>query len=118
MSSHHTLTAILASSDLDASTNFYARLGFNVHADYPPNYRILSDGRGAELHLTAMEKGWLKPERNPFGVYFYTEDVDALAGKFGRSVIHPPQNKPWGMYEFAVSDPDGTLVRVGRPTKK
>jgi len=118
MSSHHTLTAILASSNLDASTTFYARLGFTVHADYPPNYRILSDGRGAELHLTSMEKDWLKPERNPFGVYFYTEDVDELAAEFGRSVIHPPQNKPWGMYEFAVSDPDGTLIRVGKPTKK
>lgn len=24
-----------------------------------------------------------------------------------------PEEKPWGMYEFALSDPDGTLVRVG-----
>ena len=25
-----------------------------------------------------------------------------------------PSLKPWGCYEFAVSDPDGTLVRIGR----
>jgi hypothetical protein len=24
-----------------------------------------------------------------------------------------PQRKPWGTYEFAVSDPNGTLVRIG-----
>ena len=31
-------------------------------------------------------------------------------------IIEPgaPHLKPWGLYEFAVSDPDGTLVRVGR----
>jgi hypothetical protein len=26
----------------------------------------------------------------------------------------PPHMKPWGTYEFAVSDPSGTLVRIGR----
>lgn len=118
MSSDHRIVAILASSNIQESTSFYARLGFSMRSDYPPNYRILADSKGAELHLTAMEKGWLKPERNPFGVYFYSDDVDALAAKFGRSVVHPPQEKPWGMYEFAVSDPDGTLVRVGRPTAR
>jgi catechol 2,3-dioxygenase-like lactoylglutathione lyase family enzyme len=118
MSSHHTLIAILASSDLEASTNFYARLGFSVHADYPPHYRLLSDGRGAELHLTAIENGSLDPARNAFGVYFYTDDVDGLAAEFGGSVLYPPQNKPWGMYEFGVCDPDGTLVRVGRPAAR
>jgi hypothetical protein len=27
------------------------------------------------------------------------------------------EDKPWGMYEFALSDPDETLVRVGWPTR-
>jgi hypothetical protein len=26
-----------------------------------------------------------------------------------------PKDAPWGMYEFAMSDPDETLVRVGWP---
>jgi hypothetical protein len=26
-----------------------------------------------------------------------------------------PEHKPWEMYEFALSDPDGTLVRLGWP---
>ncbi len=34
----------------------------------------------------------------------------------GGRLIHPPEAKPWGMFEFAVSDPDETLVRVGWPT--
>jgi len=27
------------------------------------------------------------------------------------------EDTPWGMYEFAVSDPDETLVRVGWPSR-
>ena len=28
------------------------------------------------------------------------------------------EDKPWGMYEAAGSDPDETLVRIGWPTSK
>jgi len=41
------------------------------------------------------------------------EDVDALATRMGCRA----ENKPWGMYEFAVSDHDETLVRVGWPSR-
>jgi hypothetical protein len=27
-----------------------------------------------------------------------------------------PEDKPWGMIEFALSDPDETLVRIGWPS--
>ena len=27
-----------------------------------------------------------------------------------------PEDKPWGMYEFAITDPDQTLVHIGWPT--
>ncbi|MBU1375819.1 MAG: glyoxalase [Alphaproteobacteria bacterium] len=113
-----TLTAILPCNDLDKSQAFYARLGFTVdeggdHGDY----RILSDGRGGALHLNRAVEGWLIPGSNPFGLYLYVEGVDALADAFGPGLIHQPEDKPWGMYEFAVSDPDETLVRVGWPTR-
>ena len=64
-------------------------------------------------------EGWLVPGRNPFGLYLYTEHVDALAAEFRDEIIgeHAPEDKPWGMYEFALSDPDQTLVRVGWPTR-
>jgi hypothetical protein len=40
-------------------------------------------------------------------------DIDRLTAAFTRK----PEDKPWGMYEFALSDPDETLVRVGWPTR-
>jgi hypothetical protein len=78
---------------------------------------MLSNGHGAFLHLIKAEDGWLVPGKNPFGLYLYYEDVDALAAAMAPDVLGKgPQDKPWGTYEFAVSDPDQTLVRVGRPS--
>lgn len=108
------MIAILPCNDLEASQAFYGRLGFRRIAGRD-DYRILADGGGAELHLQAAEAGWLVPGRNPFGLYLYAEDVDALARGMSGDLLGPPEKKPWGMYEFAVSDPDETLVRVGRP---
>jgi catechol 2,3-dioxygenase-like lactoylglutathione lyase family enzyme len=119
------LTAILPCNDLDASEHFYNRLGFTRSASqWPPpgepdTYRLLSNGSGGYLHLTDAVEGWLVPGRNPFGLYLYLEDVDALAAEFQSEIIgkQAPEDKPWGMYEFALSDPDQTLVRVGWPTR-
>jgi hypothetical protein len=46
------------------------------------------------------------------------EDVDTWAKEFRDEILGKgPEEKPWGTYEFAVSDPDQTLVRVGWPTR-
>jgi predicted lactoylglutathione lyase len=119
----HSLTAIIPCNDLDASEAFYNRLGFfqdpesaNEHADY----RMLADAGGATVHLTTAVEGWVVPGRNPFGVYLYTDDVDGLAARVRDDIIgrdKAPEHKEWGMYEFALSDPDGVLVRVGWPSR-
>jgi hypothetical protein len=120
----HTLTAILPCNDLDASEAFYGRLGFTrpASARSAPgaldDYRMLSDGKGGAVHLTAAVEGWLIRGRNPFGLYLYTEEVDALAARFAGETLEKggPEHKPWGMYEFSLSDPDETLVRIGWPS--
>ncbi|GIL38044.1 VOC family protein [Roseiterribacter gracilis] len=119
----HGLVAILPCNDLDASEAFYNRLGFS-RGERPADgeedtYRILSDGKGGALHLTDAVEGWLVPGRNPFGLYLYTVEVDQLAARFVGETVerHGPEDKPWGMYEFSLSDPDQTLVRVGCPIR-
>ena len=67
------------------------------------------------MHLTEAVEGWLKPGSNPFGLYLYTEEVDRLAAEFHNDLAgEAPGHKEWGMCEFALNGPDGTLVRVGR----
>jgi catechol 2,3-dioxygenase-like lactoylglutathione lyase family enzyme len=110
MELQHRVVAIVPCNDLDESQAFYERLGFTAAAVYPhQGYRILQDARGASLHLTTAPPGWVVPERNAHGLYFYAEEVEALAEAFGCKA----ELKPWGLREFAVTDPDGVLVRVG-----
>jgi hypothetical protein len=40
-----------------------------------------------------------------------------MADGHGGFAIGPPEDKAWGMYEFALNGPDETLVRVGWPTR-
>lgn len=116
-------TAILPCSNLDLSEAFYSRLGFvrweddKLPSPSSDDYRILHDGNGGSLHLRKVEYGWLAPGRNPFALYYYSPDVDELAAIFRNEIIGRPEPeiKPWGMYEFAISDPDATLIRIGRP---
>lgn len=115
MSENHYAVAIVPCHDLDASEAFYRRLGFDLDSDYG-HYRILADGKGWHLHLTHCP-GWPpRIEDNPFGLYLYVEDIDAVADRVRDLIIEPgaPHLKPWGMIEFSLSDPSGVLVRVGK----
>ena len=111
------LTAILPVSDLDAAQAFFTRLGFALDADHG-DYRMMSDGQGAELHLNGAVSEWLVPTRNPFGLYLHRRDVDGLAEAFEGEIIGDGRaaERAWGMYEFALNGPDGVLVRVGWPS--
>ena len=82
-------TAIVTCNDLDASEAFYTRLGFKRDG-WDDHYRILLDGKGAEIHLLAAEDGRPVPGRNPFPLYLFTEDVDELASLSIRSLRISP----------------------------
>ena len=77
----HSIVAIVPCNDIEASTSFYVRLGLSVRTDHG-GYRILSDGRGWLLHLSAeAPEGWILRGRNPNGLYLYLKDVDGLASR-------------------------------------
>ncbi len=111
------LIAILPCNDLDGAQAFFERLGFQIGPGSLPDYRMLADGLGGKIHLAKAVEGWLQPGRNPFGLYLYRKDVDAAAAAFAGESLGAPEDKPWGMYEFALNGPDDTLVRIGWPSR-
>ena len=111
------LIAILPCNDLDVGQAFFERLGFRLGPGSLADYRMLADGLGGAIHLTETVEGWLQAGRNPFGLYLYREDVDGAAAAFAGEALGVPEDKPWGMYEFALNGPDGTLVRIGWPSR-
>jgi hypothetical protein len=72
------LTTILPCNDLDVAQAFFELLSFAATGG-PDDFRMMSDIRGGMLHLNQAVEGWLVPGRNPFGLYLYREDVDAVA---------------------------------------
>ena len=105
---------ILPVREMRRSIAFYEQLGFLSEAyDDGSEYVFLSRD-GQDLHLTQTNvREWTF---NPCGVYFYVDDADVFYDEVlaaGVAPLHPPEDKPWRMREFAVSDPDRTLLRFG-----
>lgn len=91
------------------TANWYARLGFTLESEHQfapnmPIYAFLKRGDNS-LHLSE-HKGDAKPDTL---VYFYVDDVDAIADEFGVEV----REQPWGMREVCLTDPDGNRWRIG-----
>ncbi len=110
--------AIVPVRNLDAALDRYRRLGFDARGYEGPERYGFVDRGPVQMHLTEWAEH--DPLTTSSSVYFYVSDADALYAEWkaladlgGR--LHPPQDTPYGLREFAYVDPDGTLHRVGSP---
>lgn len=99
--------------------DFYVnQLGFSLASDYG-DYIILNLGI-VELHFFSFQE--LNPQKSDFMIYLridreietYYQKLQDLDVK-----IHPNgklENKPWHQKEFAITDPNGTLLTFGQPS--
>ncbi len=114
---------MLPSLDLAESCAFYEKLGFEAfHQD--ANFLGLILGN-LELHF------WPCRDRSiceASGCYFHVSDVDAYHDRWSFLPVRPvlnageqdfarisgaPEDRPWGMREFYLWDPNGNLIRIG-----
>jgi catechol 2,3-dioxygenase-like lactoylglutathione lyase family enzyme len=104
---------ILHVRSLHASQRYYRdALGFRIlweHGD-PPDFGAVGRS-GAELFMCQGCQGspgsWLM---------IFAPDVDLLYAEIvrkGAIIKSPPGDKPWGMREMQVADPDGNVIRFG-----
>lgn len=120
MQSQDLAIPILPSRSVNDAVAFYRRLGFEggAHA-FDSGYAILNRGP-VELHFFTHEK--LVPAESSAGCYIRVADVERFyrscaAAQLPRSGIprmDALEDKPWGLREFAIVDPDGNLVRIGQ----
>ncbi len=104
---------MLPSGDLDQTTAFYAKLGFDVMSRYADDYLILVR-EGRELHFFFYAD--VDPKTSIAGCYWRISDPEGFHREItarGIVCLDEPEIKPWGMFEFALSDPDGNLLRLG-----
>ena len=101
--------------DKKLTTRFYEEgLGYTLAADYG-DYLIM-ELPGAELHFFAYPG--LQPSKSDFMIYLRVEGIERLYKEVQEKgmTIHlnaPLEAKPWGQKEFAVIDPNGTLLTFG-----
>lgn len=113
--------AILPVSDVEAAVVRYTALGFKGRVyrreeDQVAIYGFL-ERSGVHFHLALTTD--LDPHRTTSAVYLYVDDPDALfqewSGVSFDGCVEPPEDRDWGMREMTYVDPDGNLLRIGRP---
>ncbi|MEM7490142.1 MAG: VOC family protein [Pseudomonadota bacterium] len=111
---------IMPSCDFDATAAFYTSIGFEEVYRLEGQYLIVNRDR-IELHFFLHPTH--RPEASDHGAYIRPDDVDAISAEFaalglpsdhGFPRFMPAEDKPWGMREATVWDPDGNLLRIGQ----
>ena len=105
---------------MSATVEFYKRLGFEGGAhEFNSEYAILRRG-AVELHFFAHKE--LVPAESSAGCYIRVLDVESIYRAISPSQLPRTgiprmdtlEDKPWGLREFSVVDPDGNLLRIGQ----
>ncbi|MEE1787799.1 VOC family protein [Streptomyces sp. SP17BM10] len=115
---------ILPSRDLDETSEFYSRLGFEPRGRWDGEDGYLIVVRGAvELHF--RHDPGVDPLATAGSCYLRVRDADALHRDWARlgvptdratgSRLMPPADTGHRMREFALVDRSGNLLRIGSP---
>jgi catechol 2,3-dioxygenase-like lactoylglutathione lyase family enzyme len=110
---------ILPSRNFDKTEAFYASWGFKTWYKQHGQYLLMSRDK-VEVHFFDHPKN--DPKTNYCGAYLRPDDVDAVSDELAalglppigsHPAFAPAEDKPWGMREAALIDPDGNLIRIG-----
>ena len=115
-----TATATLPVADMDQAVALYEAAGFSVRV-YKPDDGTSGEGfafvdlDGQSVFDLDLVEG-LDTEANAAGCYIMTSDVDDWHRRLEAAgvPVTPVRDEPWGMREFALTDPSGNRVRIGR----
>ena len=98
--------------DIAKSTAFYRRLGFELVRDDGDFVELAWEGH--RLFLDERGDMGSVPDTVQANVRVMVPDVDRyweLAAEMGARVLAPIADKPYGLRDFAIADPDGFAVR-------
>lgn len=126
----HAVTPILNVSNIGASFEWFAKLGWEKAWDWgaPPTFGGVKSGR-AEIFLCLDGQGGRGKSDFPTtsgereaadkGVWLsvWVDDVDSIYKDciaHGIEVTMPPTDQPWNVREMHVRHPDGHVFRVSR----
>jgi catechol 2,3-dioxygenase-like lactoylglutathione lyase family enzyme len=99
--------------DVRETRAFYEALGFIcVHEHEPPDSFLVMVRGGAMIQFFPAH---VDPHASSHTFMLSVDDLDGAYAAFKRAGVGnvlPIELKPWGVREFAMVDPNGTLMRV------
>lgn len=114
--------------DLEKSLAWYRDvLGFAVEERWEQEGKLTGVSlRAGGVSFMIGQDDWKKGRDRKKGEGFRlycttTQNVDALAEGIkarGGKLDYEPRDEPWGMRDFALTDPDGFKLTIGAETKK
>jgi uncharacterized glyoxalase superfamily protein PhnB len=104
--------AILPVAAMKPAAAFYRQLGFNVEG-HDDGYAWVGHRGDEILHLRQVPG--LDRTQNAASCYLHVRDADEWHATWTAAgvTVGPITDQPWGMREFALTDPSGNLIRVG-----
>lgn len=101
----------LPSTNLEATFNFYSKLGFKkVGGDYPDYLMIARDS--IELHFFLFTD--LVPSENYGMCYIRVTEIEKLYEELKKvTEVRPLHHQPWKQKEFSLVDTDTNLLTFG-----
>jgi uncharacterized glyoxalase superfamily protein PhnB len=111
------IKAFVPARDFAEAQAFYLALGFEI----PWSSEEMAYVRyGATSFL--LQKFYVPEHANNFMMHLLVENVDdwhrnvldsGVVERFG-SRLEPPEDRPWGLRDFPLTDPSGVLWRIGQ----
>lgn len=98
--------------DMPATIAFYEAAGFQVRSyDAGLAFVTFNDVSVFDLDLNPA----IDPERNGAGCYLIVPDADSWRERMVAAglPVTAIEDTPWGMREFALTDPNGNRIRIG-----
>ncbi|NUO76863.1 MAG: glyoxalase [Lysobacter sp.] len=111
------IKAFVPARDLDISKAFYEALGFEVPW-WSEDMAYVRHGTTSFL----LQKFYVREHADNFMMHLLVENVDdwyrqvvqaRVVERFG-VFAETPQDRPWGLRDFPMSDPTGVLWRIGQ----
>ena len=112
-------TPTLPVLDLKDAIDFYERAGFGVRVykededDPGDGFAFVNYDGQSVFDLDVVDTD---PARNRAGCYLIVQDVDGWHARMAADglPVTALEDQPWGMREFALTDPSGNKIRIGR----
>ncbi|MFV2054127.1 bleomycin resistance protein [Aliiroseovarius sp. YM-037] len=110
---------IFPSRDFDTTAGFYENLGFQEVSRYEAEGYLILVRAAVEVHFFRCPGH--NPASSDHGAFVRVDDATALSKRFepknlpgmGIPRFEKAEDKPWGICELAIIDPDGNLLRMG-----